>query len=638
MDTSVSESESAESGEMAHAVQRHYPSNGTTLFNKRLVSSTPDPERLMDDNTSDVQLIPERDTDQGPGGKGTLAHLDRDGAAALLSGSERQRVRQQLDAALIEEAQVKNEKLQEQWKVMQRNQQQKKSSFVSSSVPSQGQVLVNKRAFAVPQSSQAANGSQPFPKSSRTGLLHKHAPDGQNASVGQNAPVGGANTMTSGDQGPGAIPVGVKKAFVVPPVYVSRDMVSGLETRASDIGVFHHFLNRDSADLPASLQQRADVGVDGKVFVPCNAEPVPNRSMGFTPNQGNQTGPFGGLSSGTNTGSASTASHAAMEPLTIVTDEVFTETGDHNTPPAHIATPACSPVGKRSITSHPPQNSARNPHFKNGLTIPLPSEYSSTKQTVQDLRTPATSPEKDKFELNFPVNSNQGQQPQNLLPHPSAHNHKPSNSSLSNRGAERKTDAGSYTADGYYINKPVDAGGASGGESPPRPPLFVPTPTHSPELANRGMQHHLENDLISGAAQFNENNNSDTHSRQPNTNQNMHDESLHAQGRHEHGYPASDMHGLMEQARPSREAMADVDFLGFPFNPKAQMIMNEDELDPPAPASSPMPQVFSNREVVSGPSRLRRLIHELKETCEIDGEKYSFINLFICLVLIFFDD
>ena len=618
MDTSYSESESAGSREMAHAVERHYPVDSTTMFNKRLVSSTPDPERLIDDNMVDEQLIPERDTDWGPGG--TSARTEKDGAATLLSESERQRVRQQLDAALIEEAQVKNKRLQEQWKGMQKNQQQNRSS----SVLPQGQVPVNKKVLAAPQSTRAVNGTQPAPKSSRTGVLHRHAPSCKNVAAGS------AKTA-SGDQGTGAIFAGskTKSAPGMPPVSVLHNVVSGLEARASDIGVFHHFLNRDSADLPTCLQQRVDVGVDGKVFIPHSTEHVPNMSMGFTPRAGNQTGPFSGLSSGTNPGSASTASHPVLEPLTIVTDEVFTDVDDRSALPVHIATPACSPVRKRAITSQPPQNSSRNLQFQNGPTIPLPSEYPSTQQTQQGLRTPATSPERDSSQLTFPANS-RGQQPQNLLLHPSSstHNHKPANSSQPNSGAKRKTDAGSYTADGYYINRPVDTGGASGGESPPRPQLFTPTPSHSPQLTSREMQH-LENDSSSGAAQLNVNNNSDSYSRQPNTNQNMH-ESPHAPGRHgHHGYPASGVHGLMDQARPSREAMAEMDFLGFPFNPKAQMMANEDELDPPAPACSPMPPAFSNREVLNGPNRLRRLIHELKETCEIEGEKCNFIIGFI---------
>ena len=614
MDTSCSESESAGSREMAHAVERHYPVDSTTMFNKRLVSSTPDPERLMDDNMVDEQLIPERDTDWGPGG--TSARLEKDGAATLLSESERQRVRQQLDAALIEEAQVKNKRLQEQWKGMQKNHQQNRSS---SSVPPQGQVPVNKRVLAAPQGTRAVNGTQSAPKSSRTGVIHRHAPSSKNVTGG------GAKTV-SGDQGTGGIFAGSKTKSTpgMPPVSVLHNVVSGLEARASDVGVFHHFLNRDSADLPTCLQQRADVRVDGKVFVPHSTKPVPNMSMGFTPHAGNQTGPFSGLSSGTNPGSASSASYPVLEPLTIVTDEVFTDVDERNALPVHIATPACSPVHKRAIASQPPQNSSRNLQFRNGPTVPLPSEYPSAQQTQQGLRTPATSPERDSSQLTFPASS-RGQQPQNLSLHPSSstHNHKPANS-----GAERKTDAGSYTADGYYINRPVDTGGASGGESPPRPQLFTPTPSHSPQLTSREMQH-LENDSSSGAAQLNVNNNSDSYSRQPNTNQNMH-ESPRAPGRHEHhGYPASGVHGLMDQAHPSREAMAEMDFLGFPFNPKAQMMVNEDELDPPAPACSPMPPAFSNREVLNGPNRLRRLIHELKETCEIEGEKCNFIMSFI---------
>ena len=123
---------------MTHIVQRHGLSNDgpKATFNRRLVSSTPEPERLVTFDDDDLQIIPEHDV--GPG------RVPEDGAAELLSETERQKIRQQLDSALIEEALSKNKSLQQHMKTLTSDQRSKVGGKAKASNPPIKPKLLNK--------------------------------------------------------------------------------------------------------------------------------------------------------------------------------------------------------------------------------------------------------------------------------------------------------------------------------------------------------------------------------------------------------------------------------------------------------------------------------------------------------------
>lgn len=618
-----------ESREMTHG-DRHRPADGTP-FNERLVSSTPDPDRLMEAGSLDINHLP--DTDEGPGGETLFRHVGKDGAAVLLSDSERQRIREKLDAALSEESRGRSKRLVRHRKGFQKIQPHhlsRKLSLVSGKLASSprplGQLPGSKIAFGVSQSTRAGNGTPPVLKSSRSGVAQKHGPGDRGASVG------GANTIVPGDQSVNAVPVGGKNAPVTPPASTSHDtMGSGLETRVSDIGVFHHFHSRDSNGLSPYIVQTSNSGPCGQVFVPLNAELQPNTSMGFTPNKGNQTGPFGGLSSGTNPSSLPIA-RSVLEPRAIETHGSFAQMGAHSAQGTHTASPVGSPRSK-ALAFQTPEDMPRNPqfHFEHRSTSPLSHPLSPcAKQSLPDLLTLAISPEKDKCELKFPTSSSRGQQSLSLKPRKAGlcfRFHEAKKGSLPNSLAEKRVEGDNYTTDGYYINRLVDAGGAGGGGEAAAGPAWplAPTPVCSPEVIIKGRRH-VEQASNSAEAPFHLNSSSSTCSnkKQLNTNQNMRSEPLRAVGSRDRAYSASGIGDLMDPASPSKEDVPDFDSPGYPLNRSTQVLGNENEVVPSKP-THPLSQNLSDHEGLTGPRRLRMLMRELKETCAVDGKKNDFL-------------
>ncbi|KAL8618815.1 hypothetical protein ACOMHN_000243 [Nucella lapillus] len=97
--------ESAPGAEIHYTVEKHLPGNmDKTPFNKRLCSSTPDPERL--DKFESLETLLKQF--QILGDTGEFENLDH------LSDAQREHIRQVIDAALMKETRAENTKFQEQ--------------------------------------------------------------------------------------------------------------------------------------------------------------------------------------------------------------------------------------------------------------------------------------------------------------------------------------------------------------------------------------------------------------------------------------------------------------------------------------------------------------------------------------------
>ena len=589
---------------MSHTVERHGPGNlqTATPFNKRLVSSTPDPDRLLEDD--DMLMIPEHDTDEGPGGEAMSTQLmdacGREGdAAAMLSESERQRVRQQLDAALIEEALAKNKVLQEQWKGMQNKPQSARAARPASVVPasaSGGGQQPGKRKVGsmadLPRRLQSAQGNRP-----------------QDSAANQPASITG-DSRGAGATVPGQqVDDGAQSHTLLTPAASTwrHIMANGPEPRGSDIGTFHHFLNRDSVHLPPHFLQKAD-HTKGASDAGGSGSPskhgLPNTSMGFTPYGGNQTAAIDQLVTGT--GPSSSSGGSEVQPLTVVIDDPVSGVEGQGAQSIHIATPACSPV-RASVQFAAPKPSVYNPQNTNASTVSQAGLFtSSMKQPLQELRTPSTSPTRSGSHGVLSDNVANSERPVSSSPvKPKLSSH----SVKSNKSGKRRASADNYTCDGYFINSSEDVGKENIDEASRMRPR-TPNPESYFHEPSTGTQQGTTTE-----ADLNSNNNSDTYSREQNTNQNMHDDAIHSYTR--------TLQDLTSEAvgasQPRREEMAEMKTSMFPLKPVAELLM-EDELYPPAPVRCPMLQPVSSQEILNGPRQLRTYLSELKRNCAGSSE------------------
>lgn len=627
-----------------------------TPFNKRLVSSTPDPD-LQEEDEGD-QLIPERDFGLCQGATPMPSPRDaggpESGIPGLLTESQREHLRQQIDAVLLEEGQVV-EKLQQHRATLQQVQPRLRQPTL--------QVHLKQSVGASSQDHQPDNCGEPDPTTAPT-ARQKAVPVQQHVVTQErSAPASAAHSTW-------------------------RDIMSasGLPDRTSDIGVFHHFLHRDSAPgLPPSFMQSEDgerKDRNCQVFVPqAGAGFAPDVSMGFVP-VGEHTSRFKPYPSGTAVGIRhglqSHRKYSSLDENQTLPDQDCRTCSGPFPDQVQVATPACSPARHHSqvsyaFTSKPLEAGRENKHNtlrqEGKKQVSDRTNKQDQKNAVAELQTPATSPEEI---ASCPAQRglarlNLQQRQQQLSPKSCIADRPLASCSRAIRGraaqtaeknvggATRKRTSrnngkvgheeeilkplvcnmgDNYTSDGYFINGTADVKNDGGdGESAPEPRAFLPTPMHSPKILHTHPQDDFGLPLFEiNQDQLNVNNSSDTHHSQQDADYSW----MRSQRRPTSQTSAASgnlvypMPDFLSQDRPAREAMADTDLAALPLSvARAMMMMAEDQdgqdadllTAGPAPSQMPVtPVAFHGHEGLNGPRKLRQLLHELKQICAIDGD------------------
>lgn len=587
-----------------HNIQASDIVHDRTPFNRRLVSSTPDPEKLLDELPGDQQFIPERDSSNLPKAGSMEApsktHSCDMQLGAVLTDSHRQLLRQQIDTMLLadgyEELILKQQQKNSKW--------QKEMPFERNSKSTEM------------WDTNDDNPKKTYVSSSKLKCQNK------------------SNPVTA-DSRP--LDVSLMSAAATWQHMVKEKT---LQTRSSDIGVFHHFLHRDSSisgPPSAFVQDQSSEHVvnSGRVFVPqSDGSFAPNISTGFTP-------AFEQKGISTHTLARSFTSSPNFQPLSVKIDGktgdkcVGFVTPDFHPQPGllHVPTPACSPLK----LEHSRDPSTNNIPQKKALSL---KDSGIKSATVQEMETPCSIPELSVSSFDFNA---QGFHAAAVcvedLPSPrsrailgrdsegalAAGNNNASlgkllqsaHTSTSKMAEKQKVDSKeNYTCDGYYINK-SEQDHIEDISSLPTPRAFIPTPMHSPDRQKPELEHLHCLDL-----HLNKNNNSDSlvvdycegHGEQQG-------------GKETNGRRPLRREGLAHftlqfpgQIKSVREALAD-DFEESTCRNSAATEDDHDEMEPQNPACTPVSSsVYNSRDVVNGPRRLRQLMFELHQTCAIDGK------------------